>query len=100
MINNKYDLGFLNNFMQIFGKSPFIWLLPIINKIQLGGYAYETNLTEDQLMNISKHKETQKSENFYNLKDTTRSDFVIKDANKMESLFQSHAELNSKTYNI
>lgn len=100
MINNKYDLGIINNFIQIFGKNPFAWLFPIKNKIELGGYSFETNFSPDDQLNISKLKETNKSENFDNFKDTARSDFIIKEANKGESIFQSHAELNSRTYNI
>lgn len=100
MINNKYDLGFFNNFTQIFGKNPFAWVLPIQNDIELGGYAFETNINYEQERKNFKYKQIQKKENLYNSKDTIKSDFVIRDGNKGESLFNSQAELNNKTYNI
>lgn len=63
MTENKYNIGYLENFKQVFGNNIFLWLLPVRGTAEDGGYFFQINENasfkpkENKKNSISQYKE-------------------------------------------
>jgi len=100
MINNKYDLGFINNFLQVFGNNPILWIFPIDRKNYLEGYSLKTIYIEDKLINsdINFNREFM-NEDFSGKERIKRKKYTL-NQNKNENNFESRTGLIDRSYNF
>ncbi len=82
MSNDKYNLGFYNNFRQVFGSNILFWFFPIVDDVEMGGYKFDI---KENIYNRMKNKD------FSNNNSLSR---------EKDDLFESKKDLNNNHYYV